>query len=374
MSQVCCLCERWESGGIESFLYNVITHMDLGRIHVDVVAASMGESVFTQPLEQRGVHFIPLSGSQRKIRANHRLFQALLRERRWDVLHVNAFHGLSLYYLRLAREAGIPVRIAHSHNTALRHSATRPLKLMLHHHASQTYTADATQLWACSRAAAQFLYPEDMLERIGVRIIPNGIHTAQFRFDASQRARTRAALGVEDAYVIGNVGRLCYQKNQTFLLDVLKDCLVCRPNTRLLLIGAGEEKEALQKKAEQMGLADKVIFYGLSEQVAPLLWAMDVFAFPSKFEGLGIAAIEAQAAGLPTLVSEHIPGEAKLTSLLYTMSLVSGSAAWAKRLLTFPLVKDRQRYAAQVRQAGFDVADVAKNVESCYQTLEIKEE
>ena len=118
-----------------------------------------------------------------------------------------------------------------------------------------------------------------------------------------------------------------------------------------------------------MGLTDKVIFYGLSNQVAPLLWAMDVFAFPSIFEGLGIAAIEAQAAGLPTLVSDHIPAEAKLTPLLNTMPLAAGSGAWAEQLLNLLPVEDRQCYAGQVRQAGFDVADVAKGVESCYKNM-----
>lgn len=123
------LCESWESGGIESFLHNILLRMDLTGLEVDIVAAQLKDSVFTQALREHGVRFRELSGSQRNLPENHRRFAALLWERRYDVVHLNIFQGMSLYYAHLAKRAGVPVRIAHSHNTDLRQSLTRPLKL-----------------------------------------------------------------------------------------------------------------------------------------------------------------------------------------------------------------------------------------------------
>lgn len=361
MKRICCLVERWESGGIESFLYNVLKRVSLIQLQVDIVASSLGESIFTEPLQERGIHFFELSGSQRSVMENHRRFRALLRERRYDVLHLNAFQGLSLAYLRIARQADVSVRIAHSHNTDLRKSLTRPLKLAVHTWAKEQFTQEATALWACSRNAAEFLFSRPTLEQGGFRFIPNGIDTARFRFDPLARERVRTELGLEGKLVIGNVGRLCYQKNQEFLLDVLAEAVKRDPDSRLLLVGEGEDKPLLEQKAQQMGLMEKVLFYGLSDRVEQLLWAMDVFAFPSRFEGLGIAAIEAQAAGLPVVCSEFVPEETHVTIQMRTAPLHSGAADWAEALLT-QRAADREAGAAAVRDAGFYIADEAEKI------------
>ena len=123
--RVCCFCEKWESGGIESFLHNVIMEMDMSRLEIDIVAAQICESVFTASPKEKGVGFYELSGSQRKLGRNHKMFKQLLKERHYDVVHLNIFQGLSLYYAYLAKKAEVAVRIAHSHNTALRQSKTK---------------------------------------------------------------------------------------------------------------------------------------------------------------------------------------------------------------------------------------------------------
>lgn len=362
--KICCFCERWESGGIEAFLCNVLTRIDLTRAQVDIVTASLGKSIFTEPLEKLGVRFLELSGSQRRIAENHSLFRLLLQERQYDVLHLNIFQGLSLAYLHLARNAGVPVRIGHSHNTALRKSLTQPLKLAVHAWAKRRYTRDATDLWACSRVAAKFLFSAQILKQSGFRYIPNGIDTARFRYDPVVRERIRTELGLNGKIVIGNIGRLCSQKNQVFLLEVLLEALKQNPDSFLLLVGEGEDKRKLIRNARSLGIAEKVLFYGVSSNIEQLLWAMDVFAFPSWFEGLGIAAVEAQAAGLPVLCSEHVPSEVKVTGFFRWLSLSVGAKQWANCLLEmhgrFPDGAD------EVRNAGFDISSVANLIEAYY--------
>lgn len=360
--RICCYCERWESGGIESFLFNMYSRLDPEKIEIDIAAAELRESVFTDSLREKGVYFYELSGSQRNVPANHRLFRALLRRRHYDVLHLNVFHGFSLAYLKIARECGVPVRIAHSHNTALRRSGTKPLKLLLHYAARRRYAPCATELWACSKAAASFLFPKRLLAQKGFRFIPNGIDVERFRFDPEGRAAARKELGIGGGtFLVGNVGRLCYQKNQMFLLNVFSELVKKRPESRLLLVGEGEDKKSLQARCASLGIAEKVIFYGTTDHVERLLWAMDVFVFPSRFEGLGIAAIEAQAAGLPVICSENIPRETYITSYLRVVPLRKGPASWATALLTKRDCHDSGQMDL-VKESGFNIMDTARTL------------
>ena len=138
-------------------------------MEVDLVAAQMEESVFTAPLKARGIQFYELSGRQNRLPENYRLFRRLLAERKYDVVHLHIFHGLSLWYGNLAEQAGVPIRIAHSHNTALRKSRTKPLKLLVHQAAKEAFADKATDLWACSGQAAEFLFPRKILDRRGFR-------------------------------------------------------------------------------------------------------------------------------------------------------------------------------------------------------------
>ena len=366
-TRVCIFCESWESGGIESFLNNILLHMDLDNLEIDLVAESIRESVFTAGLKEKGICFIELSGKQRSFR-NFALFQKLLRQRRYHIVHLNLFQGLSLCYARIAKQEGIPVRIAHSHNTALRKSAGRWLKLMIHRMGSHLFTNAATDLWACSGEAAKFLFPSSVLRRKGYRYIPNGIQTGRFRFNAEIRAAIRTQLSAEDSFLIGNVGRLCYQKNQSFLLDIFHEVLQRKPESKLLLVGEGEDEAALKQKAQQLGISDRVIFFGVTDQVEKLFFAMDAFVFPSRFEGLGIVSIEAQAAGLPVLCSENIPSEAHVTEWIKASALRDGPGAWAEQLFAIRPISKREDAAQAVNEAGFDVTGVSALIRKEYET------
>lgn len=365
MKKVCCFCECWESGGIESFLSNVLSHMDRSELEVDIVASCLKESVFTAGLEEKGVRFVELSGAQRKLLQNGRMFRQLLNERNYDVVHFNLFQGLSLRFVRLAKQAGVPVRIAHSHNTALRKSPTRWVKLLLHRLGSVLFTQYATDLWACSAEAARFLFPPREREKKGWRFIPNGIETGRFAFDPAARETVRDELGLTDAFVVGSIGRLCYQKNQDFLLDAFAELSALRPDSRLLMAGEGELGVQLKEKAARLGIAGRVIFYGVTDRPERLYSAMDVFAFPSLFEGLGIVAVEAQASGLSVVCSEHVPGETRVTPLAKAVPLTRGARAWAQALADAGCL-NRQTGDKAVREAGFDIEDVARSIGERY--------
>lgn len=356
--RLCLFCEKWASGGIESFLFNLLTHIELDGLEVDLVTAQLCQSVFTQPLQGLGVRFVELSGSPRRLRENSRQFRDLLRRRHYDVVHLNLFQALSLSYAKLAADAGVPVRIAHSHNAALRKSPGRPLKLALHRWGRKRFARYATHLWACSAPAARFLFGQDT----PYTFIPNGVDTGRFRFDLQARARIRQELGCGDKLVAGNVGRLCQQKNQDFLLEVFARLRQDRPDSLLLLVGQGEDRGALEEKAKSLGLEEGVLFYGATDRVESLYWAMDVFLLPSRFEGLPVSLVEAQAAGLPALCSPAVTREVALTQVDF---LPLEPRLWAQAIVNVKTM-DRPAAAGTVAAAGFDINDAARLVTEGY--------
>lgn len=364
--KICIFCETWESGGIESFLTNVLLRLDMQFFSVDVVAAVLKTSVFTSRLEKCGVQFWELSGNTRNVSRNIKLFHRLMEQQKYDVMHLNIYQALSMCYAAEAKKAGIPVRIIHSHNTALRKSAGRSLKLMIHIMAKQCMVENGTRFLACSSDAAQFMFPQKITDNGAFFVVPNGIETERFRFDWQKRERFREQWGLQGKLVVGNIGRLCCQKNQNFLLDVFRELCSFRPESKLLLVGSGDDEQMLRNKAAQLGIEENVLFYGTTASPEEALWAMDAFAFPSLFEGLGIVAIEAQAAGLPVFCSEAIPKEAYVTEQIHQVSLGKGAEVWAKQISTCKPMQDRAEAVLKVRQAGFDIEDVVRQIVGYY--------
>ena len=361
MKKICIFCEVWQSGGIESFLHNILSRADLSGIEVDIVTSELKESIFTEALQRIGVRFHELSGNYHRVLKNERLFRRLLAERGYDTVWLNVFQGMTMRFLPAAEALGVKNRIVHSHNSDLRESRLKRAKLLIHREYSRRYARFATELWACSRLAAEFMFPEAILREKGYRFIPNGIETARFRFDPQARERVREELGVSDRFVVGNVGRLCYQKNQSFLLDVFSELVKRKENGTLLLVGEGEDRAQLEEKAAALGIADSVIFYGLSSRVNELLCAMDAFVLPSRFEGLAISAVEAQASGLPVLYADKLAEETNVSGAAVPLSLELPPEAWADRLAEAE-TGERETACLRLREAGFDLAEVAERV------------
>lgn len=364
MRKICVFCETWESGGIEAFLRNVLCTMSLEDFEIHLVAEKVQDSVFSTDMISAGIQFFSLSGNTRKFAENLYLFRKLLRKEQYDVLHLNIYQGLSLAYARVARKENIPVIIAHSHNTELRKSFLRPLKMLLHHFGSAAFANNATSFWACSYQAASFMFPSSLIKKKGYSFIPNGIDTHRFTFNQEKREQIRSAMGLQDSFVIGHVGRLCSQKNQLFLIELLTELVKERPECMLLLVGEGEDKQLLEQRAREIGVSEHVVLMGATKYVEELFWAMDVFAFPSLFEGLGIVAVEAQTAGLPVICSDSVPQETNITPLVSYISL-SNREKW-KRSILDSLITNRESYSALVKKKGFDISDVSKMISLVY--------
>ena len=194
----------------------------------------------------------------------------------------------------------------------------------------------------------------------------NAIDTQRFAFDLSTRAGIRKVFGYADELVIGHVGRFDAAKNQSFLLDVFSEIVKREPNAKLLLVGDGPLRKQIETKVAALGLSDRVIFTGVRSDVADLMQAMDILVFPSKNEGLPVTLVEAQAAGLPCVISDSIPKDAVITkNLVTTLSLQDSPEKWAEHVLSRKQ-EARSDHSEEVKAAGFDIRETAKWLEEFY--------
>ena len=198
------------------------------------------------------------------------------------------------------------------------------------------------------------------------KILYNAINTSVYTYSFEKAVTIREKLHVEQNLVIGHVGRFDAQKNHTFLLDIFSECVNIVPNARLLLVGDGEGRTQIQEKAKSLGLEEKVIFTGVRNDVADLLQAMDVFVFPSLYEGVPVTMIEAQASGLPCVISDGVPKDCVITSGLVTsMKLSDRPCDWAKHIAA-QLNRKRENHLEEIQAAGYDIVTAAKELENFY--------
>lgn len=256
----------------------------------------------------------------------------------------------------VAKIAGVKTRIVYSHNAGILSKRYKIIKMI----SMPVLRFLPTHYWACSEVAGHYTFPNAVQNRI--KIIPNAIDSSLFTYDSKTRTRVRKELDVEDKFVVGHIGAFIPQKNHSFLIDVFFELRSKCPNVILLLIGSGEKEGEIRNKVEALNLSDSVIFYGNTYKAHEYYQAMDCFVFPSLYEGLGIVAIEAQAAGLRTLCSEAIPQEAKITEQLEYMSLSDSPKKWADKVLTYTNYH-RKNMQQSIIDAGYDIQSSVKEFE-----------
>lgn len=333
-------------GGLETMLMNYYRHIDRTRLQFDFLVHRDFEADYDSEILALGgrIYHLPvLNPFSRSYRKALDDFFKAHKEYKIVHSHLDCMAGIPL---AAAKKNGVPVRIAHAHNSSQARDLKYPLKLLF----KRNIPRSATELFACSREAGMWMFGSCEFQ-----ILNNAIDAAQYRPNHEVRKQKRRELGIaEDAFVVGHVGRFAPQKNHDFLLDVFAELCGRCSEAFLLLIGDGELMPRMQKKATALGIEDKICFTGVRADVAQLLQAMDVFCFPSLFEGLPVSIIEAQAAGLPCLISERVPSECIKTSIVRIADLESGAGQWADGLLACR-ESCRSDTLADIQAAGFDV-------------------
>lgn len=355
-------------GGVESFIMAYYRKLDRSRVQFDFLC-NTDEVAYEQEIESLGGRVFRICARSRDLRRYRRELEAFFRQhaQEYCALWVNVCSLANIDYLKAAKKYNIPCRIIHSHNSQNMDSALRGL---LHRLNRGRVRSLATDYWACSNAAARWFYDEQLMQSERFRLVVNAIDLSRYAFNPAVRERLRAQLGLRDKLVIGNVGRLHRQKNQEFLLEIFAQLCQKRSDAVLLLVGDGEENTTLMLQATKLGIHNRVRFLGVREDVADLFQAMDLFVFPSRYEGLGIVLIEAQTSGLYCLTStEGVPQDARVSQQIEYLPLAGGAALWCDRILACAEEhRDRPNTLGQVRQAGFDIDTQAPLLQNFFET------
>lgn len=343
-------------GGTEMVMYNLAKFFDPATCHVDMLVREKGnnEDMFREL--GCNIHVVPFTD---KKQYQHEL-TAFLQSHHYDVVHTHMHNDMG-FVMSCAKAAGVPVRVAHSHNARV--DVPRilwPLNIIR----SWQTESNANLFFACSRIAAQWMFPR---HRSSAHVIYNAIDLDAYHFDVEKRAAYRKELGVGDnTKVIVNVGRCTDQKNHHFILDRAK--ALKNEDMLFLIIGEGPLFDELQKRIEDESISN-VHMLGKRFDVPDWLCAADVFIFPSIYEGLGIVAVEAQAAGLRVLATDTIPVEADMQMGSFERISLSDTARWEQLLKEDIYTSEkRNELSKQAFLSHYNIRVVAKEVEELYKS------
>ncbi len=345
-------------GGIESFLMNVYRHIDRDKIQFDFLVRSDDNGEKIQEIEHMGGRVFFSPSFTRHPSANYFFVREFFKNhsQEYEVLHVHCNSFIYPLPVALAYKHKIKTIILHSHNTC-NHGK---LITLYHKLNEKRYDKYLSFRFACSEAAGKWMF-----ENKPFSVIHNGIDLGVFKNDSENRMRVRSKLGLEEKnLVIGHVGRFAEQKNHSFIIDVFSKLHEKSENYKLLLVGDGELKEVIINKVAELGLTDSVVFTGNVSNVQDYMQAMNLFVLPSKYEGLGIVGIEAQACGLPCIFSAEVPNETKLTENVEFISL-DDKRKWietAEKKIMLPRTENSEK----IRSAGYDIAFTTKKLEEIY--------
>lgn len=307
--------------GISSVIMTYVKYLNLDKYKLTLIVGAGVNDGYRAICQDRGVEIIELAPrKENSIRFYAGLLKSLILHR-FDAVHVHGSNASIGLELLIARLLGVKIRIAHSHNTT-------STNMRLHNLMKPIFNWSYTDAFACGDLAGKWLFGSKKFT-----FIPNGIKLENFRFSKSIRNNERKKLSVQSNLLVGHVGRFNFQKNHSFILRIFEEILELRHDAKLLLVGNGPDFQKIEKEILKLGLSDNVITYGETNKMEALYMAMDTFLFPSRFEGFPVTLIEAQAAGLPCVVSNVISKEVKISSSLVFHSLSESPKLWAQAVI-----------------------------------------
>lgn len=345
-----------DRGGLETMIMNYYRNIDRTKVQFDFLTHTDGHQDFEEEIAELGGRIYRLPRLNPFSIRYHKALNCFFREHREHKIvhcHRDCMAGIPL---KAAKKAGVPVRIAHSHNSNQTKDFKLPLKLLC----KQSIPFYATDLFACGKTAGDWMF-----QGKHYTIITNAINSEKFRCCEEKTIAMREKLGLGNKFVVGHVGQFRIQKNHLFLIDCFVSLLEKEPESVLLLIGEGAQFEEVKAKVHEYKIQEKVMLLGVRSDISDLLQAMDVFVLPSLYEGLPLALVEAQAAGLPCVISDRVPIECKLTDSVEQVKLSDGAQVWAEKILGFRGMPRRDNYDVIV-SAGFDIKSNAKWLEEFY--------
>lgn len=316
-------------GGVESFVMNYYRQLTTKGIQFDFVSM-FPKLAYEKEIKQLGGKVFHISNVKKAPSRYANELRVIIESGDYDVVHVNMLSAANIIPLRVAHKCGVKKIVAHSHNS----SSPGILRNLMHLWNKRYIEQYATDYFACSKLAGRWMFKRGLMEGERFHIIKNALCIDQFYHNQDVRNRIRKELGIKDKFVIGHVGRFEEQKNHEFLIKIFREIVSRDENSVLLLVGDGELEEQIRKDVTKFALEDKVSFLGVRNDVNRIWQAIDVFVLPSLFEGLPIVAVEAQAAGVASVLADTITKEVQLMNNVEFLSLSEPVEVWAECVIT----------------------------------------
>ena len=352
---------RFRLNGITSVILNYYRNIDKTEIHMDFVVPNEISEEYSKEFKANGSQVFYIPRKSNPIKYQIELYK-VIKKNDYDIVHIHGNSSLMLIDLWPVVKAKVPVRIVHSHNTSCSH-------LILHKILSPIFNRFYTHGFACGEDAGKWLFKDKEFE-----ILKNGIDLEKYSFNTEIRELYRQKINAKNKVVIGHIGNFIEQKNHKFILEWYLELTKKNNNYLLLMIGDGILLEEMKEKANILGLADKVIFLGKTTEVSNYLQAMDIFVLPSLHEGLPVVLIEAQASGLPCIVSDKVSEEANITGSIKYVD-IKDKHKWilAIKQTTYILYnEDRKevckKWKKNLIDKGYDISNNANKMVSLYKT------
>ena len=346
-------------GGLETMLMNYYRQIDRTQMQFDFLTHRDYEGDYGDEIKQLGGKLYhmpvlnPFSSGYRKQLGD--FFDA---HPEYKIVHVHQ-DCLSGVILHVAKKHGVPVRIAHSHGANQIRDIKYPIKLVYRHFIAKY----ATKLMACGEDAGKWMFCGAPFE-----ILSNAIPAASYSFNDEVKKLQREKWNIQpDELLVGHVGSFTVPKNHSLLLDIFRE-IQKRTDAKLLIVGDGNQRPVIEEKIQKLGLQEKVILAGLRSDVSDLLQAMDVFVFPSLYEGLPVTLVEAQASGLPCLISDKVSMECKMTEAVQQIPLTESPEIWAEKAIEAAKMPRENTYEA-IKAAGYDIVENAGRLQKMYEEM-----
>lgn len=347
--------------GVESYLLSLYKYIDHNMIKMDFLTPyTCDNALFFEATKEYEDTVVELGIKRNKILFPMRFFiriYSYLKKNKYDTVYINTGNIIPMSIAVCAAvTAKVPKRVVHSHNGGVDTIKNRISKRLF----SPFLKYLPTEYLACSELAARFVFPSNCLKK--TTIIPNGIELQRYAYNSDSRKYIRDKMNIADYCVVGHIGAFIEQKNHVFIIDIIKNISQLNLKVKFILIGEGPKLELIKKAVKENGVDSYVIFAGVTNEVEKWLSAFDIFILPSKYEGLPVCAIEAQASGLPCLLSDNITDEIELTNNITFLPIDRGGMLWADEIHKLSM-NERIAQNKIEKLENFDVKRSAKIVE-----------
>lgn len=355
--KVAMVTNHFEITGIGTVIMNYCKALDKSKYALTILAGKPIAEKYEKECRENGIDLVALPSRHGSPRKHYIALWRALKKGHYDIVHDHGNSSMMAVELTIAKLAGVKNRIAHSHNS------TCP-NMRVHRLMNPYFRTVYTKALSCGQLAGDWLFGEDNFE-----VLPNGFHTEYFAFSKENRDAIRTELGVGNQLLIGHIGRINEQKNQEYLLEIFEEVAAMRNDAILLIVGTGPDEEKIKSRVQEHPYKDRIILYGETDNPTAFYSAMDIFIFPSRYEGLPVVLLEAQISGLPCVVSDKVTREVDLGDINW-QSIDDDPKQWANAILSVEYRLEEERTAYRKKDLEeiqqYDITQSVKQLDRIY--------